>query len=139
MENINNLDTVNKYVNGSVWKRINNQDKKNNDDSLVLIISNNTFNQRSPVVNCLYLTNFLKDNPVHVPLFISTDSHVQCEQIHTISKKELGDFKGVVPTSVMSNVRAKLALQFCLYTDRNAEILDGYKEDSGRFKQQSGA
>ena len=130
MDNINNLEHTNRYVQGSVWKWVNNSDRRAGVQSSgrpVLIISNNTFNYHSPVVNCVSITSVLKESPVHVPLYISMDSHIQCEQIHTIPKAELTEFTGMVSNSTMSNVKAKLRIQFDMGTDRYAESFEAIK------------
>jgi copper chaperone CopZ len=64
-----------------------------------------------------------------VPVYITKDSHIQCEQLHTIPKSELIDFKGMVPTSTLSNVKAKLRIQFDMNTDRNTELFNTIKKN----------
>jgi len=131
-DNVNNLEHTNRYVQGSVWKWANNSDRRAGVQSggrPVLIISNNTFNYHSPVVNCVSITSALKESPVHVPLYITMDSHIQCEQIHTIPKSELTEFTGMVSNSIMSSVKAKLRIQFDMGADRYAESFDTIKRN----------
>lgn len=66
----------------------------------VLIISNNKFNECSPVVNVLGISGKDKESPVHFKIKLEKDSFVNCEQIQTINKKylkrkisELDDFQ----------------------------------------------
>jgi mRNA interferase MazF len=129
-ENIHGLPTINKYTQGSVWKWVNTSEKREGTQSgerPVLIISNDSFNNFSPSVNCVSITGVLKESPVHVPLHITKDSHIQCEQIHTVPKTELADFIGLVPASTLTNVKAKLRIQLDLNTDKNIELFSVIK------------
>ena len=130
MENINNLDSPNRYLQGSIWKWKNNAEQKagvQSNDRPVFVISNNNFNSFSPVVNCVTITSQLKESPVHVPIHIIADSHIQCEQLHTVNKTELVDFIGMVSNSTLSSVKAKLRIQFDMGIDRNAEMFSSIK------------
>jgi len=133
MENIHNIDRTNKYVQGSVWMWENNVGNNNrrtgvqSGDRPVLIVSNNTFNHYSAAVNCVSITSQLKDSPVHVPLYINKDSHIQCEQLHTIPKSELTEFRGIVPNATLSTVKAKLRIQLDMSGDRNTELFNSIK------------
>lgn len=131
MDNKNNLDSTNKYVQGSVWKWVNSLEKRagvQSSERPVLIISNNTFNNFSLSINCVSITSVLKESPVHVPLYIIVDSHIQCEQIHTVPKTELIEFIGIVPNSTLSQVKAKIRIQFDMSTDRNTEMFNSIKK-----------
>ena len=131
MENINNLDTPNRYMQGSVWKWRNDNEQREGvqaGERPVMVISNNNFNAYSPSVNCVTITSQLKESPVHVPLRITADSHIQCEQIHTLNKNDLTDFIGIVPNSTVTAVKAKLRIQFDMSTDKNAEMFSNIKQ-----------
>ena len=131
MDNINNLDFSNKYVQGSIWKWNNlayRGEGVQSGSRPVIIISNNMFNYHSESVNCVSITSVLKESPVHVPIYIQMDSHVQCEQIHTISKTNLIEFLGMAPPSVVSGVKAKLRIQFDIGADKNMEMLNSIKK-----------
>jgi len=137
--NINNLDYVHKYVQGSVWKWIKKESLADisgglPNEKLVLIISNDTFNTYSPNVNCIFISSILKESPVHVPVYISADSHIQCEQISTAPKSELTDFKGIIPPSVLSAVKAKIRIQFNMSEDKNTELLSVIKKNTDELK-----
>ena len=129
-----NTDVLNLYIQGSVWIWKKNEYSPNvegvqSSRRPVLVISNNIFNQWSPVVNCLTITSIIKDSPVHEPVTIDFPSHIQCEQIHTINKGELIKYKGVVPQSTLSNVKDKLRLQLDISTERNYKLLTLIKRD----------
>ena len=131
MSNINGLDHTNKYMQGSVFKWTSGDSIRagvQSGERPMLIISNNTFNYFSPVVNCVSITSILKESPVHVPIYINMDSHVQCEQIHTIPKAELVDFMGMAPPITISNVKAKLRIQFDMAADKNTEMFQAIKK-----------
>ena len=72
MSNINNLEHSNKHTQGSIWKWVNDAEKKQGVQSSgrpVLIISNSGFNYHSLVVNCVTITGQLRESPVHVPVY----------------------------------------------------------------------
>ena len=130
---IHGLHSTTKYVQGSVWKWVRKEYAENqagvqSSERPVLIISNNTFNAHSASVNCVSITSVLKESPAHIPIYITMDSHIQCEQIHTVSKTELTEYKGMAPPAVVSNVKAKIRLQFDMNEDRNTELLQGIKK-----------
>ena len=52
----------------------------------VLVISNDTFNACSPVVNILGISGQDKESPVHYKVALEEDSYVNCEQIYTVNK-----------------------------------------------------
>jgi len=56
------------------------------------------------------------------------DSHIQCEQIHTVSKTELTEYKGMVPAGILSNVKAKIRIQFDMSEDRTMILFDNIKK-----------
>jgi mRNA-degrading endonuclease toxin of MazEF toxin-antitoxin module len=120
------IEGVNKYVQGSIWHWANRgiqRDSVQYGERPVLVISNDAFNKRSSVVNCVSVTTMLKESPVHEPIYLVKHSHIQCEQIHTIPKEELTEFFGNVPNSTLSNVKSKLRIQFAMNEDRSAELL----------------
>jgi len=130
--NLNGLDSTNKYTQGSVWKWVRKEYTGNtagvqSSERPVLIISNDTFNARSQSVNCVSITSVLKESPVHVPIYITMDSHIQCEQIHTVSKNELTEYKGTAPAAVLSNVKAKIRMQLGMHEDKSTELLNSIK------------
>ena len=142
--NINGLNNTNKYVQGSVWKWIRkeyagNQAGVQSSERPVLIISNDTFNTHSQSVNCVSITSVLKESPVHVPLYISMDSHIQCEQLHTVSKTELTEYKGMVSSGVLSNVKAKIRLQLDMSEDRTTILFDNIKKSIDDLTAKSSA
>ena len=55
----------------------------------VLIISNDTFNLFSPVVNIVGISGQKKDSPAHLEINLSEKSYINCEQIYTINKGNL--------------------------------------------------
>jgi len=121
---------VNKFVQGSIWRwvcKMPNRPGVQGSERPVLIISNDTFNQFSPSVNCVTITSVLKESPVHVPVHITKDSHIQCEQVHTVTKEELTEFMGMVNDSIMLSVKSKLKYQFNMAADRNLELLNSIK------------
>ena len=129
---MNSIESVNKFVQGTVWNWENRRPQVQGVQSgkrPVLIISNDIFNKRSYVVNCVSITGVLKDSPVHEPVFINKDSHIQCEQIHTINKDDLHEYIGAVPNSTMMNVKAKLRIQFDMAEDRNLQLLTSIKNN----------
>jgi len=121
------IEGVNKFLQGSIWhwKNPNSTVREGVQAGSrpVLIISNDIFNKFSPVVNCVSITTNIKNSRVHEPVFITRPSHIQCEQIHTISKEELVEYLGTVEHSTMSNVKAKLKIQFGMGDDRHLELL----------------
>jgi len=111
---------ANKYVQGSVWRWKNDRELKpgvQGGERPVLIISNDKLNETSVAVNCVTITTVIKHSPVHVSAHIDADSEIQCEQIHTISKTELIEFKGMVPPDILAQVKAKLRFQLDMYPD----------------------
>jgi len=50
------------------------------------------------------------------------DSHIQCEQVHTIPKTELNDYIGTIPHGTLTNVKEKLLFQFDISEDRNTAL-----------------
>jgi mRNA-degrading endonuclease toxin of MazEF toxin-antitoxin module len=141
--NVNGLHNTNKYVQGSVWKWTRKEYAGNSagvqsSERPVLIISNDTFNAHSQSVNCVSITSILKESPVHVPLYITMDSHIQCEQIHTVSKSELVEYKGMVPAGILSNVKVKLRLQLDMGEDRTVILFDSIKKSMDELAAKSG-
>lgn len=58
-----------------------------------IIVSNDTLNEHSPVVEVVYLT--IKDKkpmPTHVGILCKIPSTALCETIYTVTKDRLGDF-----------------------------------------------
>ncbi len=119
---------LNAYVQGSVWMWPKNgaADRPGVQSSgrPVLIVSNNAFNQFSPVVNCLTITSNTRYGQMHVPVMIDVLSHIQCEQIHTINKGELTAYRGMVSAKTLGSVKDKLGMQFDLNEDRSFELLN---------------
>ena len=123
---LNQIESMDKYIQGSIWHWKNPREQREGVQSgerPVLIISNDIFNKHSYSVNCVSITTVLKDNPVHEPIFIVKPSHIQCEQIHTVAKSELTEYIGSVPRTTLSNVKAKIRIQFNMGEDRNTETL----------------
>jgi len=151
---LNQIESMDKYIQGSIWHWKNPGEQREGVQSgerPVLIISNDIFNKYSYSVNCVSITTVLKDNPVHEPIFIVRPSHIQCEQIHTVPKSELTEYIGAVPRTTLSNVKAKIRIQFNMGEDRNTETLleikktveminrklnrDSADEDSGAIRE----
>lgn len=55
----------------------------------VLIISNDVFNQFSPIVNILGISEQKKESPVHFSVNLEAKSYINCEQIYTVNKSSL--------------------------------------------------
>jgi len=116
------IEATMKHIQGSVWHWDNRNLKKDGVQSSerpVLIISNDNFNKHSSAVNRLSITTVLKDSPVHEPIYIATDSHIQCELIRTIPKAVLIGYIGAIPATTLLNVKAKLKIQFDIVEDEN--------------------
>ena len=126
MRNDTEFSRTNKYVQGSIWHWNNTRDKTpgvQGGERPVLIISNNDHNYYSPSVNCVTVSRTDRESSGHVPVHITVDSYIQTEQIHTISKTELGDFMGVVTAPVLDNVKGLLTMQLDLEVDRYSAVL----------------
>lgn len=60
-----------------------------------VIVSNNIGNEKSEIVECVFLTTQEKrPMPTHVEIMCKEKSTALCEQINTISKERLGDYIG---------------------------------------------
>ena len=122
------MDTVNKHAQGSIWYWNGYGNSERYDKGVqqnarpVLIVSNNTFNNHSPCVNCVTITSVLKDSPVHILIDLDVESHIQCEQLHTISKQNLINYKGTVTDTVFADVKRKLKFQLNI-RDRDSDML----------------
>lgn len=58
-----------------------------------IIVSNDTLNEHSPVVEVVYLTaKDKKPMPTHVGILCKIPSTALCETIYTVTKDRLGDF-----------------------------------------------
>ena len=84
-----------------------------------LIISNDTFNFHSPVLTCVPLTSQEKKySPVHFHLHkdvgLPCDSYVMCEQIKTISKKQIIYIMCSLPQDIIFEINKKLSFQLSL-------------------------
>jgi len=128
IKNVNDLEQPHKYVQGSVWhwnnSRIYDYGGVRAKERPAIVVSNNTFNSFSPVVNVVTVTGILKESPTHIPFFVSKDSHIQCEQIHTVPKEELLSFRGLISSNLLTQLQAKLKFQFGIGDDNNAELLN---------------
>jgi len=120
------MEGINKFLHGTIWLWNNPAERKEGvqaGDRPVLIISNDTFNKFSRAVNCVSITTILKQSRVHEPVYITRPSHIQCEQLHTIPKDELIEYYGKVEPSTLSNVKAKIRIQFDMGEDRNSDTI----------------
>jgi mRNA-degrading endonuclease toxin of MazEF toxin-antitoxin module len=129
-------DKINQFVQGSVWIWENKNEKKSgvqSDACPVLVISNNTFNQHSTAVNCIAITSVLSDSPVHVPIYLTKPSYIQCEQLHTIPKNELTTYKGMVADDILDLIKDKLKTQFSMETDRILDYLLSLKNTADQI------
>ena len=84
-----------------------------------LVISNDIFNFHSPVLNCVPLTTQAKKySPVHFHIHkdvgLPQDSYVLCEQIKTISKKQVEYIICSLPQNIISEINKKLSFQLSL-------------------------
>ena len=134
----NHGESVNKYTQGTVWYWVNPTSHRSgvqSGDRPILIISNNKFNMHSPVVNCVSITSVLKPSPVHVPVTLLQDSHIQCEQLHTIPKTELNDYIGTVPQSVLASVKEKMLFQLDINEDRSTAFFADIKKSVGEMER----
>lgn len=85
----------------------------------VVIISNDTNNKFSNIVQIVPLTSQLKkcDLPVHVYIseikgVLTKDSLALVEQIQTIDKSSLESKKGSLPTNIIDKICAAIRIQF---------------------------
>lgn len=81
-------------------------------DRPAVIVSNNTGNEHSPVVEVVYLTTQDKNPlPTHVQIRSSPRySIAMCEQIVTVDKSRLGDFLGRATEDEMQRIDKALAV-----------------------------
>jgi len=83
-----------------------------------LVISNNKFNEHSPVITCIALTTKYKASPVHMLLHrelgLPRDSYALCEQIQTISKNNITKIICSLPDSIMMEINNLLSFQLAL-------------------------
>lgn len=84
-----------------------------------LIISNDKFNEFSPVVTCVPLTTRNKRfSPVHYFLHknagIEKDSYVLCEQITTIPKSSIKNIICSLPANILLEINTLLSIQLAL-------------------------
>lgn len=144
MSNERRIYEVNKFVHGSIWKwetdKFQDEEYKKGVQSKgrpVLIISNDSFNLSSPVVNCFTISSTLNNSPVHVPIILDNTSHIQCEQWHTVPKTELSYYMGFASPLIMSNVKEKIKLQCDMYRDMSVEILTSIKASVDGLAEQA--
>lgn len=84
-----------------------------------LVVSNDKFNQYSPVLNCVPLsTKTTKKSPVHFFLSKSVglqyDSVVLCEQLQVVSKNSVSYVMCTVPSTLLIQINQLLQFQLAL-------------------------
>lgn len=77
-----------------------------------LVVSNNTNNHFSEVIEVVYLTKQDKKTlPTHVKIRVSSlDATVLCEQIYSVSVERFGNFMGHIQGMEMSKVNEALKI-----------------------------
>ena len=92
-----------------------------------VIVSNNTANEHSPVVEICYLTLQEKTKlPTHVYIDRGscTNSIILCEQITSVSKERVGDYMCTLPDSVMDSVDRAIIISLGLeYTIEHETVI----------------
>lgn len=84
-----------------------------------LVVSNNVFNQYSPVLNCVPLTTkTAKKSPVHLILDknvgLPHDSVVLCEQLQIISKSSITNVICTLPNKLIEQINKLIEFQLAL-------------------------
>lgn len=95
-----------------------------------IIVSNDIGNEKSGVVEVVYLTTSNKrmDMPTHINIIARVPSVAICEQIHTVSKDRLGYYMKSCTTSEMKAIDDALKISLGLENDnsnleaKNAEV-----------------
>lgn len=108
-----------KYQRGTIWYMVDETDKtKYDEDSVtvgsrpVLIISNNSFNGGTNIVNYFPITSNLRRSPTHVPIKINgKPSNIQCEQWLSCGQHKLVEYIGTVSQDIMDSVERALLFQ----------------------------
>jgi len=106
---------LNKYLHGTLWGWM--------PSEFALIISSDEHNNHNSEIVCVSVSRTKGDS--------ITIENIQCGQIHTIKKSALADFKGAVPTPVLSAVKAKIRILFNM--GENVENLQGIKETAAKL------
>ena len=136
--NAEQMESVMKFVQGSIWHWSNPDNDKGSDnkkagiipgDRPVLIISNDNHNKSNFAVTCLTITSSPKDGNLHEPLMLFKPSYIQCEQIHTIPKTELRSFYGIIPAMAFANVKERIKCHLSMTEDRDNAMLAGIAKD----------
>ena len=149
-----------RYKRGTIWFYKDKDNKLKNLNDLtygeqlgsrpVLIISNDKFNSYSPVVNVICLTSQNKDNIVHekiniegknnikIPIngtiFELSDSMALCEQIKTVSVKEL-TYLGALSDEIMNKIDEKIQKQLNL-SNSSKIVVSKLKEFINKYSEQ---
>lgn len=81
-----------------------------------IVVSNNTCNDRSPVVEIVYLTTQPKnDMPTHVQVHSAPrPSTALCEQVHSVSKERLSAFIGSISKEEQDKIDQALTISLGL-------------------------
>lgn len=84
-----------------------------------IVISNNKFNEHSPVITCVALTSRTKKkSPVHLyidkSIGVPQNSIALCEQIHTIAKCDIESYICSLPENLMNRLNNLLSFQLSL-------------------------
>lgn len=84
-----------------------------------LVVSNDKFNQYSPVLNCVPLsTKTTKKSPVHFYLNkgvgLQYDSVVLCEQLQVVSKTSVNYVMCTLPSALLVQINKLLQFQLAL-------------------------
>lgn len=77
-----------------------------------IVVSNDKNNEYSSTVEVVYLTTQPKrDLPTHVPIHsLNRESIAICEQITTVSKERIGNYRGSVTSAEMEDIEAALLI-----------------------------
>lgn len=137
---------ISKYARGTVWFYKSPKTTKEKGVQAfsrpVLIISNNKFNNYSPVVNVLFLTTKPKSNPAHIKLNVTgsnntsdminlQNSYILIEQIATINIHNLSDYLFTVSDAIMSKVEEILKWHLGLtITEEQGDNANPIKQDT---------
>lgn len=123
-----------KYKRGSVWfykDSISKNDLQNYKTNVesggrpCIIISNDTFNSYSPIVNVFMLSGSIKPNKAHITIDIIGNNNIYsnnkfnmkcktdilCEQIKTVDINDLTEYLGMVSSDVMDKIDEKISFQ----------------------------
>lgn len=89
-----------------------------------LIISSDKGNESSSTMNCLFLTSREKFGIINVKTFVTgRPSYVMCNQIFTVDKVRVGEYRGTLPPKAMAAVERGLKVALGLETTEESDDL----------------